>query len=155
MSGSCPVNLSFSDLVVIEKRFSNDLTLFLYSCNYLPFEEDLALYLNEFEFSLPKDDLCQVSLKLAWWFWRRFLYKKKISVFLLFRYYLSLGKRVGLHMNNFESLSPKADLCQLWLQLANRFWRRSSNRQTNGRTPAVRRTTDDQKSSLELSAQVS
>jgi hypothetical protein len=26
-------------------------------CNYLPFEEDLALYLNNLKCSLPKDDL--------------------------------------------------------------------------------------------------
>ena len=29
-------------------------------CNYFPFEEDLALNLNNLEFPLPKDDLCQV-----------------------------------------------------------------------------------------------
>ena len=29
-------------------------------CDYLPFEEDLALYLNNLESPLPKDDLCQV-----------------------------------------------------------------------------------------------
>jgi hypothetical protein len=34
-------------------------------CDYLPFEEELALYLNNAESHLPKDDLYQVSLKLA------------------------------------------------------------------------------------------
>ena len=53
------------------RRFFNDPTPFLHFCNYLPFEEDLALYLNNLEFPLPKDDLCQVWLKLACWFWRR------------------------------------------------------------------------------------
>jgi hypothetical protein len=33
---------------------------FLHICDCLPFEEDLALYLNKFEFPSPKDDLCQV-----------------------------------------------------------------------------------------------
>jgi hypothetical protein len=41
-------------------------------CNYLPFEEDLALYLKNFEFPSSKDVLYQVSLKLACWFWRIF-----------------------------------------------------------------------------------
>jgi hypothetical protein len=36
-----------------------------------PFEGDLALYLNNLDFPLPKDDLYQVLLKLACWFWRR------------------------------------------------------------------------------------
>jgi hypothetical protein len=29
-------------------------------CNYLPFEEDMALYLNNLEFPLPKEDSHQV-----------------------------------------------------------------------------------------------
>jgi hypothetical protein len=40
-------------------------------CDYLPFEEDLALYWNDFQFPIPKDDLYQVRLKMACWFWRR------------------------------------------------------------------------------------
>ena len=32
---------------------------------------ELALYLNKLEFPSAKDDLCQVWLKLAMWFWRR------------------------------------------------------------------------------------
>jgi hypothetical protein len=32
---------------------------------------------------------------------------------------------VDLHMNNSESLLPKDHLCHFWLQLAQRFWRRS------------------------------
>jgi hypothetical protein len=58
------------------RRFLNDPTPFLHFCNYLPFEEDLALYFNNLEFPLPKDNLYQVSLKLACWFWRRRFLKK-------------------------------------------------------------------------------
>jgi hypothetical protein len=47
----------------------------LYVCNYLPFEEDLTLYFNNLKSPLPKDDLYQVSLKLASWFWRRRFFK--------------------------------------------------------------------------------
>jgi hypothetical protein len=39
-------------------------------CNYVPLEEDLALNLNILEFLLPKDNIYQVWLKLARWFWR-------------------------------------------------------------------------------------
>jgi hypothetical protein len=38
-------------------RFLNDPTPFLHFCDYLPFEEDLALYLNKLELPLPKDSL--------------------------------------------------------------------------------------------------
>ena len=34
-----------------------------------------ALYLNKIESPLPKDALCQVWLKLAYWFWRRRFFK--------------------------------------------------------------------------------
>jgi hypothetical protein len=40
-----------------------------YFCNYLPFKENLALYLNN-KFPIPKNVLYQVWLKLARWFWR-------------------------------------------------------------------------------------
>jgi hypothetical protein len=137
------------------RRFLYDPTPFFHFCDYLPFEEDLALYLNNLESPLPKDDLYQVWLKLACWFWRR-RFLKIFSVFLLFCYYLPLEKDNPLHFNNLESPPPKDDLCQVWLKLAQWFWRRSrkcKSLQTDGRTD--RRTTGDQNSSLELSAQVS
>jgi hypothetical protein len=58
------------------------------------------------------------------WFWRRRL-SKLFSVFLLFCYNLPLGKGIPLHLNKFESPSPKTDLCQLWLKLAQWFFWRS------------------------------
>jgi hypothetical protein len=42
------------------RRFLNDNTPFLHFCDYLPFEEDLALYLNKFDFPSSKDNLYQV-----------------------------------------------------------------------------------------------
>jgi hypothetical protein len=78
-------------------------------CDYLPFEEDLALYLNNLEFPLLKDNLYQVWLKVAGWFWRR-RSLKIFSVFLLFCYYLPLEKGNPIHLNNleqFRSLSPQ------------------------------------------------
>jgi hypothetical protein len=105
-----------------------------------PFEKDLALDLYNCEFPLPKADLYQVLLKLASWFWRkRFL--KLFSKFLLFCYYLPLAKGVVLHLYNSESSLPKDDLCQRWLKLTKRFWRRSQKcksltdrRQADGQT---------------------
>jgi hypothetical protein len=46
-------------LVLKGKKF-NDLAIFLHFYDCLPFKEDLALYLNNLKFSLPKDDLYQV-----------------------------------------------------------------------------------------------
>jgi hypothetical protein len=54
MSKNFHENLRFSGLVVFEKIFK---ITPLYFCDYLPFEEDLALYLNNFEFPLSMDDL--------------------------------------------------------------------------------------------------
>jgi hypothetical protein len=89
------------------------------------------------------------------------IFKKKFSVFLLFCDYLPLEKGNPLHLNNLESPPPKDDLCQVWLNLAQWFWRRSrkcKSLQTDGQTNRWtdgRRTTGDHNSSLELSAQVS
>jgi hypothetical protein len=74
-------------------------------------------------------------LKLPCWFWRRF-FKKKISVFLLFCDYLPLEKCNPLHLKNLQS-PPQDDLCQVWLKLAQWFYRRSrkcKGLQTDGQT---------------------
>jgi hypothetical protein len=46
--------------VVLKKTFQIDPGLFLHFCDGLPFEEDMTLYLNNFEFLSPKDILHQV-----------------------------------------------------------------------------------------------
>jgi hypothetical protein len=63
--------------------------------------------------------------------------KKNFSVFLLFCDYLPLEKSNLLHLNNLEPLPPKDDLCQVWLKLAQWFWRRSRK---------CKRTTDNRRS---------
>jgi hypothetical protein len=40
--------------------FLNDPIPFLHFCDYLPFDEDLALYLNKLDFPSSKDNLYQV-----------------------------------------------------------------------------------------------
>jgi hypothetical protein len=92
--------------------------------NYLTFKEDLSLYLKKTESPSPKDNLYQDWLNLASWFWRRRFFKI-FSVFLHFHYYLPLEKGNPLHLNKLETPPPKDDLCQVWLKLAQWFWRRS------------------------------
>ena len=44
--------------------------------------------------------------------------ERTVSVFSLFRNYLSLEKNVALYLNKLESTLPKDVLCQVWLRLA-------------------------------------
>jgi hypothetical protein len=66
ISESFHVNITYSGSVVLKKK------IFKWPHPSFPFEEDLALYLNNLESLLPKDDLYQVWLKLTCWFWWRF-----------------------------------------------------------------------------------
>ena len=82
-----------------------------------------ALHVDKLVSAAPEDDVRQVWLKLAQWFWgRRFL--NVVNVFSLFDNYLPLEKGGALHLNKLESPSPKDALCQIWLKLAQWFWRR-------------------------------
>ena len=47
-----------------------------------------------------------------------------VNVFSLFQYYLPFDKGGALHFNKLESPLPKDALCQVWLKLAQWFWRR-------------------------------
>ena len=98
-------------------------SVFLLFRNYLPLERDNPLHLYKFEFPQPKDDLCQVWLKLALWFWRR-RFLNDCAPILHFCNYLPLEEDLALYLNKLESPSPKDDLCQVWLKLAQWFWRR-------------------------------
>ena len=69
-----------------------------------------------------EDELCKVWLTLVQWFFRRFL--NFVNVIMLFHNYLPLEKGWTLHLNKLESSSPKDTLCQIWLKLAQWFWRR-------------------------------
>jgi hypothetical protein len=48
------------DLFWLRGSGEDDPTPFLHFCDYLPFEEDLALYFNNLKSPLPKDDLYEV-----------------------------------------------------------------------------------------------
>ena len=69
-----------------------------------------------------------------------------------------MEKDGALHLKTLKSPSPKDALCQVWLKLAQWFWREGENVKKFTDRQTDRWTTDkmgDQKSSLELSAQVS
>jgi hypothetical protein len=57
--------------------------------------------LNKLDCPLPKDDLCQVWLKLAKWFWRR-RFLNDTTPFLHFCDYLPLEKDLDLYLNKLE-----------------------------------------------------
>jgi hypothetical protein len=130
-------------LVVLDefKILNEDLISFLHFCNYLSFEQDLVLYLKNFEFCLQYFNYIRMICINFHWNWPACSGEEEFQCC----YNRPLEKGIALHLNNFESLSPKDDLCQLWLQLAQRFWRRSkkckkkSNRQTDGQTDARQR----------------
>ena len=85
----------------------------------------MVLHLNKHETLSPKDTLCQAWLKLAQWFWRRRFFKILSTYFRYFVNYLPLEKDGAINLNKLESPSPKDALCQVWLKLAQWFWRRS------------------------------
>jgi hypothetical protein len=61
ISESFHVNMIYSGSVVLEKKiFKWTHPIYVYFFDYLPFEEDLALYSNNLESPLPKDNLYQV-----------------------------------------------------------------------------------------------
>ena len=72
------------------------------------------------------------------------------DIILLFRHYLPLEKGMALHLNKLKSPPPKDALCQVWLKLAQWFWRRRlqcekfTDRQTDKQTD--RRKKDDRRS---------
>jgi hypothetical protein len=100
---SCKFQLSF------RRKFSNYPTPFLHFCDYLPFEEPLALYLNNLNSLYPR----MICTKFDWdssvGSWADFFFLN-FSVFLLFCNYLSLGGGIALHLNNCECQTLKDDL---------------------------------------------
>ena len=83
----------------------------------------MVLHLKKLESPSPMDALWQVWLELAQWFWRR-NFLNFVNVFSLFRKYITLEKGGGLHLNKLKFPLPKDALCQVWLKLAQWFWRR-------------------------------
>ena len=93
------------------RRFLNFVNVFLLFCYNFPLKKGVTFHLNKYEFPVSKDALCQVQLKLAQWFWKRFL--NFFSALSLFCYHLPLEKDVALHLNKLESPLYKDVLCQV------------------------------------------
>ena len=108
-------------------------------------------YLNKLESPSPNGTVGQVWLKLSQGFWRR-RFLNFVNVFSLFRNFLPLEKGVGHLSNKLKLLCPGmfyAKFCWNWLCGSGEEEENVKSLQT------VRRTTGAQKSSLELSDQVS
>ena len=102
--------------VVLEKKIFKFRQCIFAILQLSPFEKGRDLHLNKREYTLPKDVLYQVWLKLAQWCWRR-RFLNFVNVLSLFRNYLPLEKGGALHLNKLEPSSPKNALCQVWLKL--------------------------------------
>ena len=99
--------------------------------------------------------LCQIWLKLTQWFWRRFQNLVFINIFFAVSLFSSLEKKacpfILLNLNPFTQggfVLSLTDICPAVLEKKMKIYK--VYRQTD-----VRRTTGDQKSSLELSTLVS
>ena len=103
--------------------------------------------------------LCAILVEIGVWFWRRILFKF-VNKFFLFPYYLPLQKGMALHLK--KILIPFTQGCfvsslveiglVVW-EKKNKMSKVYNNNDKNNNDG--QRTNFDQKSSLELSAQVS
>jgi hypothetical protein len=93
------------------RRFLKHFSVFLLFCDYLPLEKGNPLHLNNLESPPPKDDLCQVWLKFAQWFGRRFL--NDPNPFLHFCDYLPLEEDLALYLKKLKFPLPKDNVYQV------------------------------------------
>jgi hypothetical protein len=102
--------IEFGPLVLekILKKY-NTFSLFHY---YLPLEKDYPLSLNKFISPLPKDDLCQVWLKLAQCLWRR-RFLNDPTPFLHFCDYIPFEEDLTLDLKKLEFPLPKDNVYQV------------------------------------------
>ena len=128
--------------------FFNFVSGFLLSHNHQPLEKDVALHLKKLNpLNSIKDVLCHVWLKLAQWFWRRTFF---LLLSMYFRYFVIISpwKRLG---PSFEqtwipfTLNENGPVVLEKMKMWKVYYGQTNSRRTPG----------DQKSSLELSGQVS
>ena len=141
--------------VVLEKKiFYTSSMYFRYFCNNLPLEKGGVLHLNKLESPSPKDVLCQVWLKLAQWFWRWRFCQCIFAISQLSPFAKGRGpstEQTWIPFTQGWFVPSLVEIGPLVLKKKMDMWK--VYRRTDGQTH--RRTTGDQKSSLELSAQVS
>ena len=117
---------TYNYIITLISRRKNPLTSF-FRIELFLFQNWIVPYFNNFEYPLPKGALCQVWLKLAQWFWKRFLnfvsvfsglcnslpnrFFNFVYVFLLFGNYVPLQKGVALNRYKLKFPLPKDALC--------------------------------------------
>ena len=90
----------------------------------LPWEEDFVNVLLLFCNYLPLEKGVGSSFKLLQWEEEVFLEKKTLSMYYCYFVIISPWKRAwALPLNKLEFPSPRDALCQVWLKLAQWFWR--------------------------------
>ena len=92
--------------VVLEGRFLKIWSKQFHNFLIISPSKKWGLHLYKLESTLPKDASWQVWLKLAQWFWRR-RFLNFVNIFLLFCYYLPLGKGIVLCWTNLNPLHPR------------------------------------------------
>ena len=97
----CLVWLKFTPVVLEKNIFKFRKWIFVTSL-LSALGKGWGLHLNKLEYPYSKDALCQVWLKLAQWFLRRFL--NFVIVFSFCRNYLHLEIGLALHLNTLEPL---------------------------------------------------
>ena len=101
--------------VVLNKKFLKFFNVSLLFLYYPPFKKGRVLHQNKVESPSPKNALCQVWLKLTHWFLRTRFFKVRQCIFAI-SLLPPLEKGLALHLNKFESPSPRGALCQVWLK---------------------------------------
>ena len=134
----------------------------MYVCYfYLPLEKGGAPNLNKLQFHSSKDALYWIWLKLAQWFWRRF-YKKFLMYFCYFVIISPWKKEGPFICTKLNSLHPRMLCtkfgwnCPLVLEKKKKMWKVYDNDNYDDTAADYdgQQTNCDQKSSLELLAQV-
>jgi hypothetical protein len=80
---------------------------------------------EQFWISFTKGWFVPSLIEIGLLFWRGFSKKCSVYIYSSFCCYLTLDRDIALHLNNFESPFPNDDLCQIWLNLAQWFQKRS------------------------------
>jgi hypothetical protein len=92
-------------LLVLEKKILKTFQCIFTILQLSPLREGLSpLFEQKFQSPSPKDDLCQIWLKLAQWFWRRFL--NDPTPFLHLCDYLPFEVDLALYLNKLEFPLP-------------------------------------------------
>ena len=110
-------------------------------------DKNVALYFNKLEFPSPSLRILCAQFGWNWPNGCEEEYIIKISKYgqciSLFRHYITLGKRVSLHLNKIEFPSPKNASCQIRLKKFRWFWRskceKFTDKWTNDGWQAIRK----------------